>query len=91
MPDVLLISSIVWNKLPPDIREILQESADESCVFERKLWKDMSSESMKAVERAGVEIIRPDKKLFRNSVRDMHAQYAGTEIGILMEGIAAAE
>ncbi len=89
IPDILLISYVVWKGLPENVRKILQESADESMMFQRKLWKEKTAESMKVVEEAGVEVIYPDKEFFRSKVRNMHERYRGTEIGNILEEIKA--
>ncbi len=74
MPDVVVIGTHVWNSLTPQQQTWLQEAADESAVYQRKLWSTSTAESLAAVEKAGVEIIRPDKALFRAAVADLHAK-----------------
>ena len=53
-PDILLISLAVWGKLSPEFQGILQEAADESVAYQRKLWAEMVAEAMEAVQEAGV-------------------------------------
>ena len=74
VPDVVVIGTHVWNSLTPQQRKWLQEAADESAVYQRKLWATSTAESLAAVEKAGVEIIRPDKAAFRAAVADLHAK-----------------
>jgi len=90
-PDVLLVSVKWWNKLPDDIKTIIQKAADSSSVYERKLWKERSKSSLAVAEAAGVRINRPDKKAFREKVAPMYEEYNGTEIGELIERIKAVE
>jgi len=90
-PDVLLISTVEWNKLTPEFQTILQAAADESVAFERKLWAEKTKENLEAVEKAGVTIIHPDKEPFRQAVQPMLKQYEGTDIGKLAERIAQVE
>ena len=40
VPDVLIISTIVWNDLPPEFQEIIQEAALESAERQKVLWKE---------------------------------------------------
>jgi len=47
----------------------LQEAVDESVIYHRKLWKGTSDEALRKVQKAGVEIIYPDKRLFRKKVK----------------------
>ena len=90
-PDVLLISMQWWNKLPDNIKKIVQKAADSSSIYQRKLWKEWTKSSMAAVEAAGVKINRPDKKPFQKKVMPLYEQYKGTEIGALIEQIRAVE
>jgi TRAP-type C4-dicarboxylate transport system substrate-binding protein len=86
-PDVLLISTVVWNKLSPEFQTILQQAADESVAFQRQLWAQKEKENLQQVEKAGVIIIRPDKKPFRDAVKSMWDEFEGTQIGELADRI----
>ncbi len=86
-PDVLLISTIIWQKLSPEFQRIVQESADESIEYQRKLWAQTEKECLDAVEKAGVTIVRPDKEPFRQAVQPMLKEYEGTDIGELANRI----
>jgi tripartite ATP-independent transporter DctP family solute receptor len=86
-PDVLLISTFVWNKLTPEFQRILQESADESVTFQRQLWAQKEKECLDAVEKAGVKITRPDKTPFRQASQAVWKEFEGTEIGELANRI----
>lgn len=74
IPDVILVSKYVWDTLDKEQQRWLQQATDESVVYQRKLWKVATDEAMLAVEAAGVEIIRPDKSEFLQSVEDVYAQ-----------------
>ncbi len=75
VPDVLLISTIIWNQLSPQQQDWLQEAADESTQHQRKLWIESERESLEAVEKAGVTILRPEKEPFARMVRPMIEEY----------------
>lgn len=87
VPDILLISEVVWQQLTPEQRRMVREAAVESSHFQRKLWEQKTAESLAKVQAAGVEVFRPDKAPFREKVKPMHESYAGTEIGRLMAEI----
>lgn len=91
IPDILLISKVLWDKYPEDVRRIIQEAADESSVYQRKLWDEMTQESLEKVQEAGVTIYYPDKKPFTEKVMEMHRSYEGTEIGELIQAIERTE
>jgi tripartite ATP-independent transporter DctP family solute receptor len=71
VPDVLLISTVVWNDLTDQEKEWLQEAADESYEYEKKLWKEATLEALEEVKKAGVEIYYPDKNLFEEKVKPL--------------------
>ena len=75
VPDVLIVSMKVWNKLSDKEKEWLQQAADESVPVERKLWAESEKESLEAVEEAGVTIIHPDKKPFADKVAPLLDSY----------------
>ncbi len=90
-PDVLMISTFVWEKLSPEFQQILQESAEESVTYERKLWDQKEKESLGAVEKAGVIVTRPDKTPFREATKSLWEEFEGTEIGGIARRIVEVE
>ncbi|MBT5186277.1 MAG: TRAP transporter substrate-binding protein [Kordiimonadaceae bacterium] len=91
VPDILLISSHIWNKLTPEQQGWVAEAARLSIPYQKELWKISTEEALQAVIDAGVEIIYPDKSLFQDAVKDMHAGYQGTPVHRLMQQIAEVE
>ena len=75
VPDVLLISTIIWERLSVQEQRWLQEAADESALYQRRLWAESERESLAAVAAAGVEILRPDPAPFAEKVADLYAEY----------------
>jgi tripartite ATP-independent transporter DctP family solute receptor len=67
IPDMLIISIKAWDKLPPDVQTALQQAADESESFQRKLWAKRTAEDMATAKEKGVEIITPDIESFRTA------------------------
>jgi tripartite ATP-independent transporter DctP family solute receptor len=74
-PDVLVISTVIWNTLTPQEQQWLRQAAEESAEVQKGLWAEATEEALRAVEEAGVEIIRPDKELFVQQVRPMIESY----------------
>ncbi|HOM61393.1 MAG TPA: TRAP transporter substrate-binding protein [Anaerohalosphaeraceae bacterium] len=87
VPDMLVISTEVWNHLSPQEQAILQEAVEESVVYNRKAWAEAEVASLNAVKAAGVTVIEPDKTLFQQAVRPMWERYKNTELGDLIRQI----
>jgi len=87
VPDILLMSTRVWESLTQQEQKWLQEAVDESVIQQRILWKESSDHSLQEVQKAGVEIIYPDKVPFQEAVTEMHESYKGTPIYSLMQEI----
>lgn len=87
IPDILLMSTVVWNSLTEQEQQWLQKAVDESVVYQRKLWKEATEEALKAVQEAGVEVSYPDKTPFVEAVKEMHDSYRDTPVYPLMQEI----
>jgi tripartite ATP-independent transporter DctP family solute receptor len=74
IPDVVLVSTKVWSELSPEEQVWLQEAADESAVYQTKLWKEAVDEALREVQKAGVEISYPSKEPFLEKVAAVYAQ-----------------
>lgn len=72
IPDVVIMSTKVWNQLTPEEQVWIQEAADESAEYESVLWAKSDAESMAGLEAAGVTILRPDKEPFRKAVEGVY-------------------
>ena len=75
IPDVLLISTIVWETLTPQEQQWLQEAADESAQYQKVLWQEASDDALQKLEEAGIEIIRPDKAPFVEIVAPIYESF----------------
>ena len=91
VPDILLMSTYVWESLNDQEQKWLQEAIDESVAFQRILWKASSDHALEEVQKAGVEIFKPDKEPFRDKVIAMHESYRGTPIYDLIMQIDAVQ
>lgn len=90
VPDVLIMSTTVWNKLTEQEQKWLQEAADESVPVQRKYWDESVEESLRMVQEAGVTIHRPDKTKFAAKVQDLLAKHKEDEVlGDLIRRIQA--
>lgn len=83
VPDVVIVSRIVWDGLSPQVRAWVTQAADESVTFQRKLWREQTEEALREVEKAGVTIYRPDQAAFQEAMSPMYAAVDGTAVGRL--------
>ncbi|MCH7403545.1 TRAP transporter substrate-binding protein [Belliella kenyensis] len=72
IPDIMIISTKVWNLLSDQEKQWLQEAADESATYQYKIWAESVEESLTEMEKAGVEIIYPKHDGFREAVESMY-------------------
>jgi TRAP-type C4-dicarboxylate transport system substrate-binding protein len=92
VPDVLLISTIIWDNLSDQEKQWVNESARESAVYQRKLWQESEAFCLEEVQKAGVEIIRPDKQAFAEMVESLYDAYKDDpELYSLIKEIQAVE
>ncbi len=75
IPDVLMISTHIYNQLSEEEKKWLNEAAYESAIKQRKLWEISEKESLDAVKEAGVKVLHPDKEPFRKKVEDIYENY----------------
>ncbi|MEM9666931.1 MAG: TRAP transporter substrate-binding protein [Bacteroidota bacterium] len=75
VPDILVISTLIWNELMPQEQQWLQEAADASALHQKQLWAESTAEALAAVEAAGVEIYRPEKGPFMERAAPMLDAY----------------
>ena len=75
VPDVLIISTLIWNHLNEDEKRIVQEAADESAQYQKILWKEATDIALKAVQEGGVDIFYPEKTKFSDSVTELYESY----------------
>ena len=72
IPDMLIISSKIWNTLTPQVQAWHQQAADESSKFQRKLWTQKTIESLEQAQTEGVTVYNVDQSLFAEQVQPMY-------------------
>ena len=60
VPEVLLMSLTMWNKLSPDDQKIIQDAATASVATERESWDKYDEKSTAKIKSAGVTITSVD-------------------------------
>jgi len=87
VPDVLLISTHVWENLSDAERGWLEDAVAVSVVEQRRLWREASQEALDRIREAGVEVIEPDKSTFRRAAIPMLEDFRDTPAYDLLTAI----
>ena len=75
VPEVLVVSKIVWDGLTPEDQAAFREAAQESVAIQRQLWAEQEAESRAAVEALGAEINEVDKQPFIDAMAPVYDKY----------------
>lgn len=75
----LFVSDVFWQKLTPELQEIVQTACEESGVYQRNLYREMQDSSKQGALDNGVEITYPDmtewKEATESVYTDFYAEY----------------
>lgn len=87
VPDVILISRYVWERLSEQQQEWLQQAVDESVDFQRAQWQLDTDAALAAVQEAGVQVISADKSQFQQQVSGLINELKAGELGAMIQRI----
>jgi len=78
-PEPMLISMITWKKLTPQQQAIIQQAANESIAWQRKLAEREDEEFWKKIRATGkMKVTTVDRKLFIEATKDVYRKLAPT-------------
>lgn len=90
LPDILVISTVIWNKFSPQEQKWIKEAAEESSEYQKVIWREAEMEALEEIKKAGVTITVPDKELFRAGVKPMYDEFSkDPEMKEIIEAIQA--
>jgi len=89
VPDIILISTPIWEGMSQQQQTWLMQAVNDSVVFQKQLWQQQTLEALEAVKAAGVEVMTPDKSAFQRIARGMHDAIVDPELKLLLEDIQA--
>lgn len=78
-----MFSQKIWDTLAKEDQAIIQKAAKEAGVYERKLNRDMMSESASSLEKAGMKVTKltpEQQKAFVEATKDIATKFEA-EIG----------
>ncbi len=77
-PEILVMSKIVWDKLPRAEQEMIRAAARESVAFQRRKWDEQEARSLANVKALGAEIVEVDKKSFQAAMGPVYDKFMTT-------------
>ncbi|WP_088105741.1 TRAP transporter substrate-binding protein [Halalkalibacter urbisdiaboli] len=91
VPEVLLVSTVTWNKLDEEDRAIIQEAAQEAIDYQINEWNRYEKESEEKVREAGSTITEVDDiKPWQEAVEPVIEKYRA-DYGEVLDAIEAAK
>ena len=75
IPDVLIMSTHLWNKLSEKEQVWVQKAVDSSVKYQRELWPKAEKDAIEAVKKAGVTVVMPDKSTFQEKMGSLYDDY----------------
>jgi tripartite ATP-independent transporter DctP family solute receptor len=77
-PEILVMSKVIYDKLPKAEQDMIRAAAKESVPFERQKWDEQEAKSLAVVKAAGAEIIEVDKKSFQAVMGPVYDKFMTT-------------
>ncbi|NBS73968.1 MAG: TRAP transporter substrate-binding protein [Betaproteobacteria bacterium] len=77
-PEILVMSKVIWDKLPKAEQDIVRAAAKESVTFQRKKWDEQEAKSLANVKAAGAEIVEVDKRSFQAVMGPVYDKFMTT-------------
>lgn len=75
IPDVWVMSLKAWEKLPPDLQKIVEETAAEIQKYEFKLWRDSEDAAVAELKAKGMKFNTVDIAPFQKAVEPVYKKY----------------
>lgn len=77
-PEMLLMSKMVFDKLPKADQDLFRATAKESVAFQRKKWDEQEAKSLAVVKAGGAEIVEVDKASFQAVMGPVYDKFITT-------------
>ena len=77
-PEILVMSKLIYDKLPKAEQDMIRAAAKESVAFERQKWDEQEAKSLANVKAAGAEIIEVDKASFQAVMGPVYEKFMVT-------------
>jgi tripartite ATP-independent transporter DctP family solute receptor len=78
-PEMLLMSKVVFDKLPKADQDLFRAAAKESVAFQRKKWDEQEAKSLEVVTKGGATIVSDvDKASFKAVMKPVYDKFMTT-------------
>jgi tripartite ATP-independent transporter DctP family solute receptor len=77
-PEMLLMSKLVWDKLPKADQDMIRSAAKESVAVQRKKWDEQETKSLAVVKAGGAQIVEVDKASFQSVMGPVYEKFMVT-------------
>lgn len=77
-PEILVMSKVVWDKLPKPEQDQIRAAAKASVAFQRSKWDEQEAKSLAHVKAGGAEIVEVDKKSFQAVMGPVYDKFMTT-------------
>lgn len=76
IPDYVIISNKVWDKLSEEQQKLFMQVAHDSEVYQQQLWDEVTEKDRKEAIKSGVEFIEVDKTPFRTLLAPLFDEFS---------------
>ncbi len=87
LPDIMVISELIWDRLSSEIQDWIMQAARESTDYQREVWQRESDAALVELERQGVQIYHPDSAPFREAAQPLYDGIRNPRVIELIERI----
>ncbi|MFT3720119.1 TRAP transporter substrate-binding protein [Pseudorhodoferax sp.] len=78
-PEMLVMSKVVFDKLPPADQALFRAAAKESVTFQRQKWDEQEAKALDIVTKAGAQLVKDvDKAAFKAAMQPVYAKFITT-------------
>lgn len=77
-PEILVMSKIVFDKLPKAEQDMIRTAAKDSVRIERQKWDEQEAKSLATLKAAGVQVVEVDKASFQGVMAPVYAKFMVT-------------
>jgi tripartite ATP-independent transporter DctP family solute receptor len=77
-PEILVMSKVVWDKLPKAEQDMIRTAAKASVAFQRQKWDEQEAKSLANVRAQGAQIVEVDKASFQAVMGPVYDKFMTT-------------